>query len=140
MLRYGLIHPEILSALAASGHGAQVLLADGHYPASTAIGPAAQQVWLNLAPGKLTVTDVLEVLVGAIAIEAATVMRPPDTDPEPESFADFRRVLSDGPQLDTMDRFAFYDAARSDNLSLVIATGDVRTYANVLLTIGVAVP
>ena len=35
---------------------------------------------------------------------------------------------------------AFYEATRADTLGLVIATGDVRPYANVLLTIGVILP
>ncbi|RAD07556.1 RbsD or FucU transport, partial [Burkholderia multivorans] len=38
------------------------------------------------------------------------------------------------------ERFAFYDLARSRDLGLVIATGDQRQYANLLLTVGVVVP
>jgi L-fucose mutarotase len=40
-------------------------------------------------------------------------------------------------RVDTLDRFAFYDAARSQDLALAIGTADIRTYANLLLTIGV---
>jgi L-fucose mutarotase len=36
-----------------------------------------------------------------------------------------------------MDRFAFYAAARGDDVALVVATGEQRVYANLLLTIGV---
>jgi L-fucose mutarotase len=36
-----------------------------------------------------------------------------------------------------LDRFAFYAAARSEDVALVIATGERRVYANVLLTLGV---
>ena len=39
--------------------------------------------------------------------------------------------------LEELDRFAFYAHARSDDLALAIVTADVRTYANLLLTIGV---
>lgn len=138
MLRYRLIHPEILSTLAAAGHGATVLLADGHYPVSTATGPAARTVWLNLAPGTVTVTQVLEVMVDVVAVEAATVMQPPAGEPEPAALADFRAVL--GQPLQGLDRFAFYQAARGPELALAIATGDVRTYANLLLTLGVTQP
>lgn len=140
MLRCRLTHPQILGALAAAGHGSTVLMSDGHYPASTAVRPGATSVWLNLSPGTVTVSQVLEVLTEVIAVEAATVMRPPEGDPEPEAFADFRRLLPGGPDLQTLDRFAFYRAARSPDLALVIATGDIRTYANLLLTVGVAQP
>jgi L-fucose mutarotase len=39
-----------------------------------------------------------------------------------------------------LERFAFYDVARSPNVALVIATGEQRIYANILLTIGVVPP
>jgi L-fucose mutarotase len=131
-----LIHPDLLQALAGAGHGARVLLADGHYPASTATGARARTVHLNLAPGLLDVTTVAKVLLRVLPVEAAHVMVPPAGDPEPAAFADYRAMLAPLP-LEPLDRFAFYDAARSPDLALAIVTGDVRTYANLLLTIGV---
>ena len=138
MLKYTLLHPEILAALGASGHGGQVLIADGNYPVSTRSYPHAPKVFLNVAPGMLTVTDVLGVLVGAIPIEAAQVMVP-DSGDEPAIFAEFRELLP-GLQLQALERFAFYEAARSPNLALAIATGEQRIYANLLLTVGVVLP
>ncbi|MPZ73703.1 MAG: RbsD or FucU transport [Nitriliruptorales bacterium] len=137
MLRYRLIHPEILGALAAAGHGSRVLLADGHYPVSTGAAAGVPRVWLNLAPNRLTVVEVLEVLVDAVVVEAAAVMQPAADQPEPEVFGEFAELLGDCP-VERLDRFAFYDAARSPDLALVIATGELRTYANLLLTLGVA--
>lgn len=138
MLRYKLTHPEILAALSAAGHGSRVLIADGHYPFTTASGPNASHVFLNLAPGKLTATEVLEVLVDAMAFEAAAVMRPPAEEPLPAIFGEFARLLPKLElELEHLDRFSFYDAAKTEDVTLVIATGDVRTYANILLTLGV---
>ncbi len=37
-----------------------------------------------------------------------------------------------------MERFEFYDACRGNDLALLVATGEDRIYANLLLTIGVA--
>jgi len=68
MLRYKLIHPQILAALGGAGHGSQVLIADGNYPFATGAPAGAQRVYLNLAPGLLTVTDVLAALVDAIPV------------------------------------------------------------------------
>lgn len=136
MLRYQLVHPEILATLASAGHGSRVLIADGHYPFVTAAGPNAAHVFLNLAPGRLQVTEVLEALLDAIVVEEAAVMQPPPEVGEPEIFGAFRQLL---PDIDMrgLDRFAFYDAAKSEDVALVIATGDMRTYANLMLTIGV---
>lgn len=138
MLTYPLLHPEILAALGAAGHGAQVLIADGNYPLATRSHPAARRVFLNLAPDLLRVTDVLGVIAGATPVEAAHVMVP-DSGPEPAIFGEFRALLP-GIELQALDRFGFYDAARGPDLALAIATGERRVYANILLTIGVVAP
>ncbi len=135
MLKGKLIHPEILQALASAGHGSQILITDGHYPHSTGSHPGAKRVYLNLAPGKVTVPDVLEALVTAIPIEAAHAIWP-DDDSEPPVFADYRRLLPDV-EIGKLGRFPFYEAARSRDTALVIATGEQRTWACILLTIGV---
>ena len=137
MLRYQLTHPTILAALASAGHGSRVLISDGHYPHTTGANPAAERVYLNLSPGRLLVTEVLDALLDAVPIESATVMSPPPDLSEPAIFSEFRAALPGLPTLDALDRFAFYDAARAADTALVIATGDRRTYANLLLTLGV---
>lgn len=137
MLKTKLLHPEILAALGGAGHGSKVLIADGNFPFSTGANPAARRVYLNLAPGLVTVTDVLKVLVDAIPIEAAEVMQPPTG--EPLIFAEFRALLS-GMDLKPLGRFEFYDAAREHDVALVITTGEQRIYANLMLTIGVVMP
>ena len=138
MLKTRLLHPGILEALGEAGHGAQVLIADGNYPLLTRSHERAHRVYLNLAPDLLRVTDVLEVISGAIPIEAAHVMIP-DSGDEPPIFEEFRRLLP-GLALAPLARFDFYDAARGPDLALAIATGERRIYANLLLTIGVVPP
>lgn len=137
MLRYRLTHPDILAALASAGHGSTVLLADGHYPAATAAGVNAVTVSLNLAPGTVTVTEVLDLLVDAVAIESVAVMVPPPGDETPVIFDEFASILPAGTARTDLDRFTFYAAAKSDDLALVVQTGDTRTYANILVTLGV---
>jgi len=138
MLTYRLLHPEILRALGEAGHGAQVLIADGNYPLLTRTHPASHRVYLNLAPDLVRVTDVLSVLVDAIPVEAAHVMRP-DSGEEPAIHAEFRIQLP-GVELQTLGRFEFYDLAKGSDLALAVATGERRVYANILLTIGVVPP
>jgi L-fucose mutarotase len=135
MLRGKLIHPQILEALGRAGHGSKILIADGNYPFSTATNPYATQVYLNFSPGLVNVTDVLRVLVEAIPVEAASVMTKEGA--EPAIFKEFRELLPAGMALDGLERFAFYSAAKDEATALVIATGEERVYANILLTIGV---
>lgn len=136
MLTTRLLHPEILDALARNGHGSQVLIADGNYPFSTGAAPAARRVYLNLARDLLGVVDVLSVLKDHVPVEKALVMLPAD-DVVPEIHGEFATILGAGVPFESVRRFEFYERARSPDTCLVIATGESRRFANVLLTIGV---
>ena len=96
-------------------------------------------MYLNLTPGIPLATDVLKAVLTAIPLEAAHVMVP-DQGPEPPIFAEFRELLGKEIPLQTLGRFEFYGAARGQDTALVIATGEQRVFANVLLTIGVVPP
>jgi L-fucose mutarotase len=136
MLKQRLIHPDILEALASAGHGSKVLIADGNYPAGTRMGDNAVTVYLNLIPGVVNAIQTLEAVASAIPIEAAEVMTP-GSGAEPGIFAEFRRVLGPGIELEALGRYEFYDAAESTDTCLQIVTAEQRLYANLLLTIGV---
>ena len=138
MLKGALLHPDILRALAGAGHGAQVLISDGNYPHSTGVAPTTTRVYLNLAPGLVNATDVLRVVASAIPIEAAHVMQTADGS-EPGIFGEFRALLP-GLTLEPVERFKFYAQASQPHTCLIIATGEQRVYANILLTIGVVPP
>jgi L-fucose mutarotase len=58
---------------------------------------------------------------------------------EPPIWSEFRALIPENP-LQLVERFAFYAAASEKDVALVIATGEQRIYANVLLTIGVVPP
>ena len=95
-------------------------------------------MYLNLAPGLVSVTDVLGALVDAIPIEAARVMTPDDGD-DPPIFADFRALLG-GIELGASDGSRSTTRPVAPDVALAIATGEQRLYANLLLTIGVVSP
>lgn len=140
MIKTKLLHPQILKSLASAGHGSKILISDGNFPHTTGSNPDAEHVFLNLAPGYVTVPDVLKVLVETIPIEAAEAISPPLDEDEPPVFADYREILPDDLEVQKIQRFDFYDAARDKNVALVIATGEPRTWACILLTIGVIFP
>ena len=118
MLRSELIHPKISEVLARAGHSSKVLIADGNYPAATAIGPRAELVSLNLAPGLVTVAQVLKVLLAAIPVEAINTMGMPDDDPyrlphDPLVWDEFRSIVSCAGvpvELMPISRWDFYES------------------------------
>ncbi len=148
MLKTSLIHPDILRALGRAGHGSQILIADGNYPAGTTLGPNAELVSLNLSPGIVSATQVLEAVASAVPIEAAAVMQTLREGPyalaePPPIWSAFGAILAEAgftEGLEEIERFAFYQAGRGPDVALTIATAEQRIYANILLTIGVVQP
>ena len=135
MLKGNLIHPDLMAALALCGHGDKVLIADGNYPLDSKTGDA-EKIYLGLKPGLPTVTDVLEAIQSVINIEKAEVMEPGDGS-TPEIFGQFQSMLG-GMELDKLGRYEFYDACCLPGVRVAISTGEQRTFANILITVGVA--
>jgi L-fucose mutarotase len=136
MLKYRLLHPQLLAALGLCGHGSRILIADSNYPHVTGAPPGTERVYLNLAPGLIGATDVLKVLLDAIPVETAYVMLMDDNQEAPV-VAEYRRLLPPGVAPKGLPRFEYYDAVKSPDTCLVIATGEQRQYANLLLVVGV---
>lgn len=143
MMRSGLLHPPLLAALAGAGHGSQVLLADALYPHDTGANPRATRIHLNLRPGLVAARDVLQLVADSCYIEAARFMEDADGGASDavreyqEALADHRHWGGQEVGWSSLERFAFYDACQSPSVSVVVATGEVRPYSNLLLTIGV---
>ena len=136
MLKTTLLHPDILAALAGSGHFSQVLIADGNFPVLGNRGPNARVVHLNLRPGTLDAVTVLETLLTAVPVQAATVMQPPP-DFVPPLLAVYREKLGPHVSWQELERWAFYEKVASPRTTLMIATGEQRRFANLLLELGV---
>jgi L-fucose mutarotase len=136
MLKTRLLHPEILATLAASGHFSQVLVADGNFPVAGNRGPNARVVHLNLTPGTIDAITVLEALLEAVPVQAATVMEPP-ANFKPPIYKLYRQRLGKEVTWTQMERWSFYEKIASSRTTLMIATGEQRRFANLLLEIGV---
>jgi L-fucose mutarotase len=139
MLKASLLHPDILAGLSRSGHGSRILISDANYPVATKVPPRAQIVFLNLSPGLVTVTQVLRPVLELINVESATTMVPPN-GPRPPVHDEIHELFPEGLNITECLRAEFYEQAKTNDTSLVIATGEQRRFANVLLTIGVVSP
>ncbi|MDR0686316.1 MAG: RbsD/FucU family protein [Dysgonamonadaceae bacterium] len=128
------IHPQLLGVLGTLGHGSWILISDGGYPHATHPLRDVPKVYLNLAPDVLTISQILKVLKETVPIEEASVMTPPDGSRQPVH-DDFRRIIP-GTEFNYIQQFDFYETAKSDNVGLVIASGDSRNFANLLLKVG----
>ena len=139
MLKISLTHPEILAVLGKAGHGSKVLIADGDYPVLTTRGINTSIVHLNLSAGVVNCIQVLEAILPILIVEAAGVMDVPSGQPEPPIWKEFvKKIQQYGGNLPLrkVDRFKFYEEVADDSTALIIQTGDLSEYSNILLTIG----
>ena len=144
MLKHKLIHPEILQIIGQAGHHSSILIADGNYPAASKKGPNAKLISLNLMPGVVNCSQVLEAILSAVPIEEINTMMYESTGPyaltaDPPVWSQYRDIVRKaGLNLDLkpIEKWDFYQAVGSPDHVLTIQTGDQALWANVLLTMG----
>jgi L-fucose mutarotase len=135
-----LLTPELLFGLAKLGHGDDVALVDANFPADR-IAAQAHARLVHL-PG-LTTTQVLQAVLSVLPLDrfdspcSWTMQVVGDAQAVPAPVAEFKQALHavDEAAPGSLERFAFYEQARSARL--VVQTGDLRKYANILLRKGV---
>jgi L-fucose mutarotase len=146
MLKIPVLHPEILAALGSAGHLGKILISDGNYPHNTKPNPTAPIVWANFTPGVLDAVTVLKMICDLVPIEKVEVMEPARTgmyamQEDPPIWADFRKILAErsdfNGDLTPLQKPPFNEQCQTEDLCLVIATGETQIYANILITIGV---
>jgi L-fucose mutarotase len=130
-----LLTPQLLYGLAKLGHGDDVALVDANFPADR-IADQGQALLVHL-PG-VTSTQVLQAVLDTFETPCAWTMQVvSDAQSVPAAVAEFRQQLQTQGEAapGSLERFAFYEQARSARL--VVQTGDLRKYANILLRKGV---
>jgi L-fucose mutarotase len=68
-------------------------------------------------------------------MEEITLMTPPDGTMQPV-FEEYKQIAPPEVAFTYVPQFPFYELAQEKNVGLVIATGDVRNYANMIIKIG----
>lgn len=145
MLKHQLIHPRINEVIGRAGHHSRILIADGNYPAWSKKGPNAEVVCLNLMPGIVSCTQVLQAVLSAVPIEIVNTMMYEREGPyalheDPPVWEDYRAVIKSAGlslTLEPIDKWGFYEAVATPDHVLTIQTGDQQRFANLLLSIGV---
>ncbi|NQV98234.1 MAG: ribose ABC transporter [Rhodospirillales bacterium] len=136
-----LLTPDLLHALRSMGHGDEIALVDGNFPAET---NAQRLIRLD----GIAATDVLKAVLSVMPLDtyvawpAARMEVVGKPDEVPEICAEFQTIINsaaDAPcQLGKIERFAFYERVQS--CFAIVATGESRLYGNIILTKGVIRP
>jgi L-fucose mutarotase len=132
------LSPDLMHVLMSMGHGDELVLADGNFPAASVAGRLVR------ADGH-PVPDLLEAIMRFLPLdtyvaEPALVMAVvAGDDVVPTIWDAYRRILSEAAgsavELGQVERSAFYERARE--AFAVVATGETALYANLLLVKGV---
>lgn len=134
MIKSDIIHPDLLQALAQCGHKANILIADANFSFLTNTSPLARIIWLNFTPGLIASGLILEKILGYVNVEKATLMNSPaDFDNTIER--EYRNILAGMNNFEYVERDTFYSQAKSPDTMLVIASGETRRFANIILTV-----
>jgi L-fucose mutarotase len=132
-----LLSPDLLHALASMGHGDEIVLADAFFPAAT---HARRLIRLPGISADAALDAVLSVLPldDFVPQPSCTMQVVGHADEVPPAVAQFGEVLARHGHAapGALERYAFYE--RAAQAFAIVATGDTRTYANILLKKGLA--
>jgi L-fucose mutarotase len=133
-----LISPDLLKILMEMGHGDELVIADGNYPA------ASNARRLVRADG-LGTSALLEGIMQLFPLDSyverpVALMAVVPGDPyQPVIWEDYRKIILKAEpgfkDFEMVERFAFYE--RASRAYAVLATGEAALYANIILKKGV---
>ena len=123
------------------GHGDLIVLGDANFPAASM---AERTVRLDGISATDTLTALLKLfpLDSFVPDRAITMQVVGDPEAVPDIQTEFQSILdreADNPApIQTLERFAFYDRART--AFVIVQTGETRLYGNIILCKGVIGP
>jgi len=128
-----ILHGDLLAALDRLGHGDELVVADANFPAYRAGADVVVAAGLE-APA---VVEAIRTVVPLDTYEEASVLLMTAEGGERLAVQRDLVVAADAPgeRVDELERFDFYE--RAAQARLVVRTGELRAYGNVILRKGV---
>ena len=130
-----IMSPELLKVLCEMGHGDEIVIADGNFPAESY---GKRVVRADGIGGVEMLKAVLSLIpLDTYAVPNFMLMQTVEGDPKPSIWGDYFDVAKAAENLRDghLERFAFYERAKQ--AYAVIATGEEAVYANIILKKGV---
>lgn len=132
------ISPELLMVLARMGHGDEIVLADAFFPGDSCNARVIRADGIRM-PELLDGILALMNLDAYVPAPVAMMAPVPGDELDPAVEASYRAVIDrrwpGTPPVDRVERFAFYERARS--AFAVVMTGETVKYGNVIIKKGV---
>lgn len=132
-----IISPEMITVLMEMGHGDEIVIADGNFPAYT----CGERI---IRCDGVEITEILNSILSLFPLDVsvdkpATVMMVNEGETQPKVWTAYSDIIrdkfSEDFQFDYIDRFEFYERAKKSYA--IIATTDNAFKGNVMLKKGV---
>lgn len=130
------VSPELIKALMEMGHGDEIVLTDGNYPA-TSSGNTVLVRCIGLGVPEL-LESILTLMPLDDYVESPVAMMEAPGAEEPPIWAEYRRIIAEkcgDVKISHIEHDAFIERAR--RCYAIVATSEEATYANILLRKGV---
>lgn len=132
-----IISPELLKILHEMGHGDEIVIGDGNFPAAS----NAKKLVRCDGHGVPELLDaILQLLPLDTYVESPVMLMQvtPGDNVDPVIWKDYKKIVDahqDNVKFSEIERFAFYERARE--AYAIVATGESALYANIILKKGV---
>ncbi|MBE5762389.1 MAG: L-fucose mutarotase [Clostridiales bacterium] len=133
-----ILSPELLKILMEMGHGDELVIGDGNFPAAS----MAQRLIRLDGHG---VPEILDAIMRLYPLDqyvenpVALMAVVPGDDVKPTIWEEYKKICSkydpDNCGIEMMERFAFYERAKK--AYAIVATGETAIYANIIIKKGV---
>ena len=134
-----ILSPELLKILMEMGHGDEIVIADGNFPAATIAARLVRSDG-NMVPELLEAILKFFPLDKYVPKPVALMQLVPGETYKPEIWETYRAICKKQEfftDFENVERFAFYERAKK--AYAVIATSETALYANIILKKGVVV-
>jgi len=134
-----ILSPELLKVLMEMGHGDELVIADGNFPAAT-IAQRLVRSDGNMVPPLLEAILKFFPLDKYVPQPVALMALVPGETYKPEIWETYRAICKKQEyftDFESVERFAFYERAKK--AYAVIATSETALYANIILKKGVVI-
>ena len=133
-----LLPPDLLKILMEMGHGDEIVIADGNFPAASHAQRLVRCDGLGVPPLLEAILQLFPLDTYVKHSVGLMALVPGDTY-KPEIWPIYKKIVrkhfSGFTEFDMVERHAFYDRARK--AYAIVATGEAARYANVILKKGV---
>lgn len=132
--------PDLLAILRAMGHGDEIVIADSNFPAASHANRLVRADGISATRLAKAIAAIMPIddFVPNAAFRMAVTGNPDEVPPIIKEFVTILSAAGYKGRIEAIERFAFYERAKQ--AYAIVATGEQRIWANLILKKGIVPP